>query len=337
MIRVFFGLILSIVSVSASIAQKEGYTIRGRFDVDYEGMVYLHCDGKVDSTLVKDNEFTFSGKVPYVMEAYFTANTRMFNGDFYLENSKMKVLLGRTDEITFISDVKGCEVLKQMDKLSRFYEESSEDPNFHLELYHKVLAIVKADPQSQFSGMLVEALVSNKKYGSAEVNHLVSAVDTTTQTPATMKEIRLTMEKRRTAWVGNVLPPLHFPDDNGQERSTTEFSGKYLLVTIWASNCGYCRKEHPAMVEIYQKYHAKGLEVLGISVDNGRDQWLAAIEKDQLPWVNTLAEGGMKHPDIKNLGIYFTPSNYLLDPSGVIIGVNVSPEELDRQLPLVME
>ncbi|QDH78648.1 AhpC/TSA family protein [Echinicola soli] len=334
--RVFFILILAASIISPSFAQDGGYTIDGKFDVDYEGFVYLHYDGKVDSALVQENGFSFSGKVPYVMEAYFTANTRMTNGDFYLENSEMKVLLGRTDEITFISDVKGCHTLKEMEKLGRFYEKSSEGPDFHRDLYQWVLELVKADPRSQFSGMLVAALISNEQYDLQDVNDLVTAMDTTTQVAATMREIRLTMGRRSTAWVGNALLPLRFPDDSGKVRSTTEFSGQYLLVTFWASNCGYCRKENPAMVKVYEKYHAKGLEVFGVSVDSQREQWLAAIKEDQLPWVDTLAEGGINHPDIKSLGIYFIPSNYLLDPSGIIIGVNLSPEELDRQLASIM-
>ncbi len=84
--------------------------------------------------------------------------------------------------------------------------------------------------------------------------------------------------------VGQIAPDFTMNDTLDKPITLSGQFGNYLLLDFWASWCGPCRMENPHMVEIYNKYHGQGYDVLGVSLDRDRDKWLAAIKKDQLTW-----------------------------------------------------
>ena len=70
--------------------------------------------------------------------------------------------------------------------------------------------------------------------------------------------------------------------------SLSSFKGKYVLVDFWASWCSSCRAENPNVVANYQVFHKKGLEILGVSFDRKKEDWLKAIKDDKLTWNHVL-------------------------------------------------
>ena len=66
--------------------------------------------------------------------------------------------------------------------------------------------------------------------------------------------------------------------------------GQYVIVDFWASWCKPCRAGMPAMKDLYKKYHAKGLEIIGVSDDTNHDAWKQAVAQDQTPWIHVVDE-----------------------------------------------
>ena len=122
-------------------------------------------------------------------------------------------------------------------------------------------------------------------------------------------------------------------DTEGNPVTLSSLYGKgYLLVDFWASWCGPCRGENPNVVAAYNKYHAKGFEILGVSYDDNKDKWLKAIEEDKLPWIHVSDLKGWGNMTAKLYSISGIPANVLLDKEGKIIAKNLRGAALEEKL-----
>jgi thiol-disulfide isomerase/thioredoxin len=124
---------------------------------------------------------------------------------------------------------------------------------------------------------------------------------------------------------------------DGKPVSLTSLRGKYVLVDFWASWCGPCRAENPNVVRAYSKYKEKGFEILGVSLDDKKDKWLAAIQMDNLSWIHVSDLKGWKNAAAELYSIRAIPQNLLIDPQGVIIAKNLRGEALETKLGEVIK
>lgn len=137
-------------------------------------------------------------------------------------------------------------------------------------------------------------------------------------------------------WVGKKAPELVLPDANGKSVSLSSLQGKYVLVDFWASWCKPCREENPNVVKAFNEYKNKNFTILGVSLDREKQNWLQAIEQDQLSWthVSDLAFWDSKAVEIyKFEGI---PFNVLIDPAGTVIAENLRGQALAGKLKEVL-
>lgn len=123
----------------------------------------------------------------------------------------------------------------------------------------------------------------------------------------------------------------------GKEISLSSYKGKYVLLEFWGSWCEPCRKENPLLVEVYNKYKGKNFEIVGIALEEdnneGKSKWLKAIETDKLPWSNILSKNHKSLQPLDELyRIQSYPSNFLVDPTGKIIGKNLKAKDLETKL-----
>lgn len=121
-------------------------------------------------------------------------------------------------------------------------------------------------------------------------------------------------------------------DPNGNRLSINSMNGKYMLIDFWASWCGPCRRENPHLVKIYNRYHQSGLEMIGVSLDKRSSRWTAAIEKDQLSWIQVSDLKGYVGEVPVMYNISAIPSNILIDPEGRIIAYNLFGKDLAQKL-----
>ncbi len=121
-------------------------------------------------------------------------------------------------------------------------------------------------------------------------------------------------------------------DVNGKKVSLSSYKGKYVLVDFWASWCGPCRRENPAVVAAYTKYKDKGFDILGVSMDDNKDKWLAAIEKDKLTWTHVSDLKGWGNAAGKLYGVQSIPFNLLLDKEGKILAKGLRGADLEAKL-----
>ena len=125
----------------------------------------------------------------------------------------------------------------------------------------------------------------------------------------------------------------------GDMMSISELVGKskLLLVDFWASWCGPCRAENPNVVEVYNEYHEKGFDIIGVSLDMEKENWIKAIESDGLIWHNISDLKYWNNEGAKLYGISSIPSNVMIDQNGIIIAKNLRGEDLRNKVEEILK
>lgn len=132
--------------------------------------------------------------------------------------------------------------------------------------------------------------------------------------------------------VGSKAPNFTLWSIEGNQVSLSDFEGKTVLLTFWASWCPTCRGENKHLVEIYPEYKQGGFEILGVSLDRSRTNWEKAIEKDRITWPQVSDLEGVDSPIATLYGVYSTPTTFLIDSAGIVIAKDVRGEELEDYL-----
>jgi hypothetical protein len=105
----------------------------------------------------------------------------------------------------------------------------------------------------------------------------------------------------------------------GRSESISKNLGKYTILEFWSSGCPASGWTRSRLKNLYNLYHEKGLNIIGISGDENFDEWRKAIQKDTIPWINISDLKGWYNKAFLIYGIYYTPSLILLDDKGVIV------------------
>jgi len=130
---------------------------------------------------------------------------------------------------------------------------------------------------------------------------------------------------------GTNSPDITLPNYNGRDIALSSLRGKIVLIQFWSAKDATSRIQNQALIELYSKYKAKGLEIYQVSVDTDRSFWLNAIEQDGLSWINV---GDMKGSNsaLNMYNVQEIPSNYILDREGIIVAKDLKGSSLDQAM-----
>ncbi len=116
--------------------------------------------------------------------------------------------------------------------------------------------------------------------------------------------------------------PLAGKMPDGKSFDIAQYKGKVVLIDFWATWCGPCRAALPELKELYEQHHAKGFEIVGVSVDSDKQALIDLIAAEEIPWTN-LHDADESDPDLHPLadkyGVHGLPTTFLIDREGKVI------------------
>ncbi len=199
-------------------------------------------------------------------------------------------------------------------------------------IFFTISHFITKHPAEELNFSIIAAAVN---LSATQIDTLINLVDTSLFKSPYRASALATRRRLTVTETGKLFPSLVLTDTAGNPNNIEDYKGKLVLIDLWSSWCGPCRQQVPALKEIYKKYKKKGFEIIGISLDHDKTAWLAAIKKDQQSWVQFCEFKGWQQNKIaRYLNIYSIPSNFLLDKNGIILGQDLSPEQIDYIISL---
>lgn len=125
---------------------------------------------------------------------------------------------------------------------------------------------------------------------------------------------------------------------DGEAFLLSDLRGKHVLLDFWGSWCGPCRRESPALVDLHARTKDE-LTIVSIGIEKDSARWLTALRQDGRDWPHQVMDrtGSTKFLSgeiADRYGVNQVPTNFLIDPEGRVIGVNVAPGEVAERLPV---
>ena len=146
------------------------------------------------------------------------------------------------------------------------------------------------------------------------------------------KNLRASLDNASQCVIGGTPDDFTLQTPEGTDFNLYSLRGHYVIVDFWASWCGPCRAEMPNVKAIYADYHDKGLEIIGVSLDEDAGKWTSSIEALDLPWHHVSALKGWDCPVARKFNVTAIPRMFILDPDGKIIDMDLRGEDLRNRI-----
>ena len=194
------------------------------------------------------------------------------------------------------------------------------------------LAFATEHPNSLISILLLERMFMSKSVDEATIKPLIESLSDDIKSSEAGKKLMAAWEANLITAIGSKAQEFKGPNPEGKEISLSELKGKVTIIDFWAAWCKPCRAENPNVVSVYNQYHEKGLEIISISLDKSKEDWLAAITADQMDWHHISTLQYFDDPIARLYNINAIPATLILDENGVIVAKDLRGPALGAQI-----
>lgn len=130
--------------------------------------------------------------------------------------------------------------------------------------------------------------------------------------------------------IGDTLPLISLPLVNGSLFSTEQLKGKFYLLDIWSTWCPQCKVYNYYKKKLYREIRGKNFEIVSIAFDDNHEKWRNYINRDSLNWIQLIDEKLWRGTAANSLKFDSIPSNFLVNPKGVVVAKAIKPDSLEQ-------
>jgi len=354
-------ILVFVLTVLSCQSAKDEYSIKGTIAGVETGKVYLlklvgEQPQSIDTADVVGGKFTFKGKMVTPDIRMLRLNDQDYFAQFFLDNANITVTAKKdslrstkitgspTQDIfkTYIAEMEKLnkEVLALQGKYQNAMTtgNTSEADKAKID-YQAIIDNNKVYTKNfvkEHSNSVVSAYITLFQLADqidvAELDSLASKFAPELSKSEYVVKINERIQEQKKTAIGIVAPDFTMNDPEGKPIQLSSLRGKIVLVDFWAAWCGPCRQENPNVVKLYQQYHDKGFEILGVSLDKNKEDWLKAIKSDNLTWMHVSDLQYWQNAAARLYGVNAIPQSFLLDKDGKIIGKGLRGEQLANKL-----
>jgi thiol-disulfide isomerase/thioredoxin len=210
-------------------------------------------------------------------------------------------------------------------------------PDIRLRLYYNefennVIDMVSAHRSYYY---ILKKLLDRKDYFSLKsLEKCYSLLTDTLRNTSEGKELEQYIKQSKKLLIGQTVPAVNVLDELGVKHELTSVrdTAKFTLIDFWASWCLPCRESMKVIKKIYPQIDTSRFQIVAISIDKSKSNWLKAVEEDRMPWKNYYDPGGWEGQISKVFNLDYIPQNRIIDTTGRMIAFDLSPEELQQFL-----
>lgn len=191
----------------------------------------------------------------------------------------------------------------------------------------QLFASIPVDPKNKALAVIISSYAARRDL--AEQEALLNQFDTSIRHCYGVEKMQQQIDLIKNCAVGAVAPDFELKDTSGKMVKLSSLRGKYILIDFWASWCGPCRKEIPNIKKVYADYRDRGLQVLGVSLDNSEEKWREAVKEEQLDYLQLLDAKAITTKLYNFQGIPFI---ILISPEGVILEKGLRGEDVRKNV-----
>ncbi len=362
----FLSFLMLLAMFACEDTQKESFTLSGHVEGQDEGLAYLQdrVAGQmvnVDSARIENGQFTITGTVDNPYMYYLNIDGVPGRVSVFMENSDIKIIVNQVDPLQYTVEgsrsheiyIKSNELAQPFDERLRALQrdivdaeiagddEKVEQLRGRYEQTNELKAAELLEFIKEYPNHPVAVFIASRQLthglNHEELSDIFNVFDASLAGSTYYDQMKEQLETLEKVAIGKPAIDFTLPNPDGDEISLSDYQGRFVLISFWASWCPYCRDVSPYLAEAARTFSGDDFEIIGVSLDREKEAWVKAIEDDELAYVHVSDLEGWRSGPAGEYAVRSIPQNVLVGPDGIILARNLEYAKLNELIDMYLQ